>query len=69
MLQYTNGFSFALDREKESLIMNCVQRIPKIIDGKMGEETEVENVATLVMDKTTAETLLKALKTLLENEE
>lgn len=69
MLQYANGFSCAMDEEKESLIINFVQRMPQIINGAMDEKTTVENVATLVMDKSTGENLFNALKQMLGDDE
>lgn len=69
MLQYTNGFSCAMDQENGSMIINFVQKMPKIVNGAMDEETGVENVAALVMDRSTAENLLDALKQMLGDEE
>lgn len=68
MLQYTNGFSCAMDNEKESLIINFIQEMPQIDNGAMKDETMIENVTTLVMDKATAEKLLNALKQMLGDE-
>lgn len=69
MLQYTNGFSCAMDQENGSMIINFVQKMPKIVNGVMDEETGVENVAAVVMDRSTAENLLDALKQMLGDEE
>ena len=68
MLQYTNGFSCAMDNEKESLIINFIQEMPQIDNGAMKDETMIENVTTLVMDKVTAEKLFNALKQMLGDE-
>lgn len=69
MLQYVNGFSCALNEEKEEFILNFVQRFPKIKDGKMENETDVEVVSSLVMDMQIAKRLKNALGEMLEDEE
>lgn len=66
MLQYVNGFSFAVDDKKEEYIINFYQSVPQVNkDGEVSEVTK-EDVSSLVMKKTTAENLLNFLKTMLE---
>ena len=60
MLQYVNGFSCAMDSEKDELIIKLLQRSP---DGVIMDE-----VATIVMGKVTAQRLLEGLKEMLEDE-
>lgn len=69
MLQYVNGFSCAMDNEREDFIINFVQRIPKIEDEGMQEEMITENISSLVMNKNVAERLLDALKEMLDTED
>ncbi len=68
MVQYVNGFSCALDSEKEDLIINFVQRIPVIEEDGILEEAQVENVASVVMGKIVAEKLLDVLKEILDDD-
>lgn len=68
MLHYVNGFSCAMDSDKEEFIIDFVQRVPKIeLDG-IQEDMVTESVASLVMGKAVAERLLKALKEMLDTE-
>ncbi|MDO4328126.1 MAG: DUF3467 domain-containing protein [Lachnospiraceae bacterium] len=66
MLQYINGFSCAMDDEKEEFMINFVQRLPMIKDGNIQEEMAAETVSSIVMRKAVAEQLYDALKELLE---
>lgn len=68
MLQYVNGFSCAIDSEKEDVILNFVQRSPVIDEEGIQEETQVETVSSLIMGKAVAERLLEALEELLTSE-
>lgn len=68
MLQYVNGFSCAIDEEKREFILNFVQRFPKIKEGNIGEEMEIEVISSLAMDKKVAERLRSALNDVLEDE-
>lgn len=68
MLQYVNGFSCAIDSEKEDFIINFVQRIPRFEIEGIQEDMITENVTSLVMGKAVAEKLLKALQEMLETE-
>ena len=69
MLNYTNGFSCAIDNDKGDFIINFIQRIPKIEGEGIPEEETIENVSSVVMNKVTAGKLLSALKELLETED
>lgn len=65
MLQYVNGFSCAMDEEKEDFMIHFVQRIPNLEEGDLQEEMITENVASIVMGKAMAEKLLDALNEML----
>ena len=66
MLQYVNGFSCAMDSEKDELIIKLLQRSPDFTDDNDG--VIVDEVATIVMGKVTAQHLLEGLKEMLEDE-
>ena len=66
MLQYVNGFSCAMDSEKDELIIKLLQRSPDFTDDNDGVIMDV--VATIVMGKVTAQRLLEGLKEMLEDE-
>lgn len=65
MLQYTNGFSCAMDTEKEELIISFVQQIPEIGEDGETSNIRVEEVANLVMGKVMAQNLLDGLAEML----
>lgn len=60
MLQYVNGFSCAMDSEKDELIIKLLQRSPDFTDDNDG--VIMDEVATIVMGKVTAQRLLEGLK-------
>ncbi len=64
MLQFTNGFSCAMDQDKEELIITFVQQIPEIGEDQKTTVT-VEEVTRLVMGKVTAQNLLDSLAEIL----
>lgn len=66
MLQYVNGFSCAVDNEKEEFIINFVQRIPKIDENGIQEELTTEAVFSIVMGVGVAEKLFHTLEEMLE---
>ena len=66
MLQYENGFSCAMDSEKDELIIKLLQRSPDFTDDNDG--VIMDEVATIVMGKVTAQRLLEGLKEMLEDE-
>ncbi len=66
MLQYVNGFSCAMDSEKDELIIKLLQRSPDFTDDNDG--VIMDEVATIVMGKVTAQCLLEGLKEMLEDE-
>ena len=66
MLQYVNGFSCAMDSEKDELIIKLLQRSPDFTDDNDG--VIMDEVATIVMGKVTAQRLLRGLKEMLEDE-
>lgn len=68
MLQYVNGFSCAVDSEKEEFIINFVQRIPKINENGIQEELTTETVSSIVMGVAVAERLLDTLEEMLEGQ-
>lgn len=66
MLQYVNRFSCAMDSEKDELIIKLLQRSPDFTDDNDG--VIMDEVATIVMGKVTAQHLLEGLKEMLEDE-
>ena len=66
MFQYVNGFSCAMDSEKDELIIKLLQRSPDFTDDNDG--VIMDEVATIVMGKVTAQRLLEGLKEMLEDE-
>ena len=66
MLQYVNGFSCAMDSEKDELIIKLLQRSPDFTDDN--DCVIMDEVATIVMGKVTAQRLLEGLKEMLEDE-
>ena len=66
MLQYVNGFWCAMDSEKDELIIKLLQRSPDFTDDNDG--VIMDEVATIVMGKVTAQRLLEGLKEMLEDE-
>lgn len=66
MLQYVNGFSCAMDSEKDELIIKLLQRSPDFTADNDG--VIMDEVATIVMGKVTAQRLLEGLKEMLEDE-
>lgn len=67
MLQFTNGFSCAMDQEKEEVIITFVQQVPEI--GEDGKTTvTVEEVTRLVMGKVTAQNLSDGLAEILTDD-
>lgn len=66
MLQYVNGFSCAMDSEKDELIIKLLQRSPDFTDDNDG--VIMDEAATIVMGKVTAQRLLEGLKEMLEDE-
>ena len=49
MLQYTNGFSCAMDQEKDELMISFVQQVPEIGEDGETNHVKVEEVVNLVM--------------------
>ena len=67
MLQYVNGFSCAMDAEKDEMIIKLLQRSPDFTDDNDG--VIMDEVATIVMGKVTAQRLLEGLREMLEDED
>lgn len=67
MLQYVNGFSCAMDSEKDEMIIKLLQRSPDFTDDNDG--VIMDEVTTIVMGKVTAQRLLKGLREMLEDED
>lgn len=65
MLQFTNGFSCAMDQKKEELMINFVQQVPEIGEDGKTQSVQVEDVIKLVMGKVLAQDLLDALTEIL----
>ena len=69
MLQFTTGFSCAMDQQKEELIINFIQQIPEIGDDGKTENVRIEEVINLVMGKVMAQNLLEALSGILSEDD
>ena len=67
MLQYVNGFSCAMDSEKDEMIIKLLQRSPDFTDDNDG--VIMDEVTTIVMGKVTAQRLLEGLREMLEDED
>ena len=67
MLQYVNGFSCAMDSEKDEMIIKLLQRSHDFTDANDG--VIMDEVATIVMGKVTAQRLLEGLREMLEDED
>ena len=67
MLQYVNGFSCAMDSEKDEMIIKLLQRSPDFTDDN--DVVIMDEVATIVMGKVTAQRLLEGLREMLEDED
>ena len=67
MLQYVNGFSCAMDSEKDEMIIKLLKRSPDFTDDNDG--VIMDEVATIVMGKVTAQRLLEGLREMLEDED
>ena len=66
MLQYTNGFSCAMDSNKESVIIEFIQKVP-VLRSEEGQKEKTETVSSLVMDVSTAANLLSVLTEMFED--
>ena len=69
MLQFTNGFSCAMEKQKEELMINFIQQIPEIGDDGKTENVRIEEVINLVMGKVMAQNLLEALSEILSEDD
>lgn len=67
MLQFTNGFSCAMDQENGELIVNFIQQAPRVDDNGETAEVSVSEVVSLVMGKVMAQKLAESINELLEN--
>lgn len=68
MLQFINGFSCAMDQEKEELIITFVQQVPEIGEDGKATTVKVEEVVKLVMGKVTAQNLSDGLAEILTDD-
>ena len=60
-------FSCAMDSEKDEMIIKLLQRSPDFTDDNDG--VIMDEVATIVMGKVTAQRLLEGLREMLEDED
>ncbi len=67
MLQFVNGFSSAVDSENGDVIIKFLQQSPNFDDEN--NNVIVEEVANIVLGKSTAQKLSDALTEILSNEE
>lgn len=68
MLQFTNGFSCAMDQEKGELIISFLQQVPEIGDDGKTKSVKTEEVSNLVMGKVMAQNLLDGLAEILSDD-
>lgn len=68
MLQFTNGFSCAMDQEKGELIICFLQQVPEIGDDGKTKSVKTEEVSNLVMGKVMAQNLLDGLAEILSDD-
>lgn len=69
MLQFTNGFSCAVDQEKGDLIINFIQQVPKWETEEGETEVKMEEVVSLVMGKVMAQRLAESLSEICKEDE
>lgn len=69
MLQFTNGFTCAMNQDKGELFITFVQQFPKIDEDGNTTNVEVEKVVELVMGKDTAQNLIDGLNEVLTNDD
>lgn len=69
MLQYTNGFSCAVDPAREEIIINFGQQAPVYDAEGNVADIKVEDVVALAMGRSTAERLINSLIELLDDDE
>lgn len=67
MLQYTNGFSCAIDPTREEVIINYTQQAPIFDEDGNVTKVKVEEVIGLAMGRGMAENLVEALNGLLND--
>lgn len=68
MLQYTNGFSCAVDPAREEIIIKFGQQAPVYDDDGNVVDVKIEDVVDLAMGRSTAERLIDSLIELLDEE-
>ena len=65
MMQYVNGFSCAVSKDKSEVVINFVQKVPDVEDDGTVSET-TEKVASVIMGRESAKQLTDALAEFLE---
>lgn len=67
MMQYTNGFSCALDSESGELIIKFLQQAPIIKEDGITKDVAIDEVTELIMPNKMAKQLSLALNNLFES--
>lgn len=68
MLQFTNGFSCAMDQSKGEMIIKFLQQFPDLDDAGNIVDVQREEVVTLAMSTVTAKNLVDVLGEILNDE-
>lgn len=68
MLQYTNGFSCAFNADSGELIIKFVQQAPIIRGDGITSDTNINEIAEIIMPKNVAKQFSDALNNMLNSE-
>lgn len=68
MLQFTNGFTCAMDRKKGEVIINFMQQTPQFDSAGNVQSVSIETTNSMVMNRITAEELIANLNDILSEE-
>lgn len=69
MLQFTNGFSCAMDQSKGEMILKFFQQSPNLNDEGQVVDVQRENVVDLAMSTVTARNLVEIMGEILNDEQ
>ncbi len=67
MMQYTNGFSCALNADSGELIVKFVQQTPVFKENGITNETNINDITEIIMPHNVAKQLAIALNSILDN--
>ena len=68
VLQFTNGFTCAMNQDKGELFITFVQQVPEFDEDGNATNVEVEEVVKLAMGKVTAQNLIDSLNEVLSDD-